>query len=138
MAHLVKNPPAMQEMQEKWVWFLGWDDPLEKAMATHSSIFAWRNPWTEEPGRLQFMGLQRVRHDWACTHGSSIFSFLRNLIQFSTVIALIYISNISSQMFLFLQILANICYLWSVFHDRHSDKCEVISHCGFDLHFPDD
>ena len=44
---------------------LGWEDPLEKGMATHTSILAWRIPWTEEPGRLQSMGLQRVRHDWA-------------------------------------------------------------------------
>ena len=46
MTQLVKNPPAMQET---WVWSLGWEDPLEKEMATHSSILAWRIPWTEEP-----------------------------------------------------------------------------------------
>ena len=45
-------------MQETWVRFLGWEDPLEKEMATHSSILAWRIPWTEEPGGLQSMGLQ--------------------------------------------------------------------------------
>ena len=45
-------------MQEKWVRFLGWEDPLEKEMATHPSIFAWEIPWTEEPGRLQSMGSQ--------------------------------------------------------------------------------
>ena len=50
-------------MQETWVRFLGWEDPLEKGMATHSSILAWRMPWTEEPGGLQSMGLQRVRQD---------------------------------------------------------------------------
>ena len=52
-------------MQETLVWSLGWEDPLKKAMATHSSILAWEMPWTEEPGRMHFMGLQRVRHDWA-------------------------------------------------------------------------
>ena len=57
---MVKNLPAMQEIQ---VLSLGWEDPLEKGMATHSSILAWRIPWTEESGELQFMGLQRVRHD---------------------------------------------------------------------------
>ena len=62
MAQMVKNPPAMQETQ---VWSLGWEDPLKKGMATHSSILARRTPWTEEPSRLQSMGLQRVRHDWA-------------------------------------------------------------------------
>ena len=50
-------------MQETWVLSLGWEDPLEKGMATHSSILAWRSPWTEEPGGLQSLGLQRVRHD---------------------------------------------------------------------------
>ena len=54
----------MQEMQETWVWSLGWEDSLEESMAIHSSIFAWRIPWTEEPGRLQSIGLQRVGHDW--------------------------------------------------------------------------
>ena len=48
----------MQEMQETQVRSLGWEDPLEKEMATHSSILAWEIPWTEEPGRLQSMGLQ--------------------------------------------------------------------------------
>ena len=57
---IVKNPPAMREI---WVQSLGWEDPLEEGMATHSSILAWRIPWTEEPGGLQSMGLQRVRHD---------------------------------------------------------------------------
>ena len=47
------------------VWFLGWEDALEKGMATHSSILAWRIPWTEEPGGLQSMGSQRVGHDWS-------------------------------------------------------------------------
>ena len=52
-------------MQETQVWFLGWADPLEEEMAIHSSTMAWKIPWTEEPGRLQSMGLQRVGHDWA-------------------------------------------------------------------------
>ena len=53
VAQKVKNLP---EMWETWVWTLGWEDTLEKEMATHSSVLAWRIPWTEEPGRLQFMG----------------------------------------------------------------------------------
>ena len=60
VAQGVKNPTAMQETQ---VRSLGWEDPLEKGMATHSSILTWRIPWTEEPGGLQSMGLQRVGHD---------------------------------------------------------------------------
>ena len=60
VAQMVKNLPAMQETQ---VQYLGREDPLEKRMATHSNILAWIIPWTEEPGRLQYMGLQRVGHD---------------------------------------------------------------------------
>ena len=60
VAQLVKNPSVMQETQ---VRYLGWEDLLEKGQATHSSILAWRIPWTEEPGGLQSMGWQRVRHD---------------------------------------------------------------------------
>ena len=60
VTQLVKNLPAMLET---WVRFLGWEDPLEKEMATHSSTLAWRIPWTEEPGRLQSIGSQRVGHD---------------------------------------------------------------------------
>ena len=59
---MVKNPPAVQET---WVWSLGQEVPLAKGMATHSSILAWRIPWTEEPGRIQFMWSQRVRYNWA-------------------------------------------------------------------------
>ena len=57
---MVKNPLAMQKTG---VPSLGWKDPLEEGMATHSSILAWRIPWTEEPGRLLSIGLERVRHD---------------------------------------------------------------------------
>ena len=56
---VVKNPPAMQETQEMQVQSLGWEDPLEKEMAPHSSILAWEIPWTEEPGGLQSMGSQK-------------------------------------------------------------------------------
>ena len=60
VAQTVKHPPAMLETL---VQSLGWEDPLVKGMATHSSILAWRIPWTEEPSGLQSMGLQRVGHD---------------------------------------------------------------------------
>ena len=59
---MVKRLPTKRET---WVRSLGWEDPLEKDMATHSSILAWKIPWTEEPGGLQSMGSQRVGHDWA-------------------------------------------------------------------------
>ena len=57
---MIKNTPAMQET---WVPSLGGEDPLEKEMATHSSILAWKILWTKEPGGLQSMGLQRIEHD---------------------------------------------------------------------------
>ena len=60
VAQSVKDLPAVQETQ---VQSLGWEEPLEKEMATHSSILAWKISWTEEPGGLQSMGLQRVGHD---------------------------------------------------------------------------
>ena len=56
---------SMQEIPETRVGSLGQDDPLEESMSTHSSILAWRILWSEEPGRLQYMGLQRVGHDWS-------------------------------------------------------------------------
>ena len=70
-AQLVKNLPAMQKT---WVWFLGQEDSLGKEMTTHSSILAWRIPWTEDPGRLQSMGSHRAGHDWAHTgtYGSDL------------------------------------------------------------------
>ena len=60
VAQMVKNPPAIQET---WVQSLGQEYPLEKEMATYSNVLAWRIPWTEEPGRLQSMESQRVRHN---------------------------------------------------------------------------
>ena len=65
----VKCLPALCETR---VWFLGQEDPLEKEMATHSNILAWKIPWTKEPGRLQFMGLQKIRHDWALPFTSDV------------------------------------------------------------------
>ena len=64
----------LSAMRETWVWSLGWEDPLEKEMAAHSSILAWKIPWTEEPGRLQSMGSQRVGHDWAMSLSLSLLS----------------------------------------------------------------
>ena len=73
VAQMLKNLPAMWETQ---VWSLGWEHPLEKGMATHSSILAWTIPWTEEPTRLQSMGLQRVKHDWATEHACVVLFIL--------------------------------------------------------------
>ena len=69
VAQTIKNLPAMQEM---WVQSLDREDPLKKGIATLSSILAWRIAWTEEPGRLQSMGSQRVRHNWATKTSTSM------------------------------------------------------------------
>ena len=63
VAQWVKNPLAVQEMQEPWVQSLDQEDPLEEGMATHFSVLAWRIPWTEEPDGLRSIGLHTVRHD---------------------------------------------------------------------------
>ena len=68
VAQIRKSPPVMLET---WVLSLGWEDPLEKCMATHSSILAWWIPWREEPGGLQSMGSQSVRHDWVTKHSTA-------------------------------------------------------------------
>ena len=65
MTQQVENPPAMWET---WVRYLGWNNPLEEGMETHSSTRSWKIPWTEETGRLQPRGSQRVRHNWATKH----------------------------------------------------------------------
>ena len=78
-ALVVKNPPANAgDVREMWFQSLGWEDPLEEGMTTHSSILAWRISWAEEPCGLQSIGLRRVGHDLsdlACTHyGAGIWS----------------------------------------------------------------
>ena len=75
---MVKNLPAMQET---WVRSLGWEDPLKKEMATHSGILAWEIPWTEEPGRLQSMRLQRVGHDQKIFHSVKYLIICSSLFQ---------------------------------------------------------
>ena len=69
VAQLVKNPPTMLEIP---VRFLGQEDPIGKGMATHSSLLAWRIPWTEKPGGLQSTGSQRVGHDWVSKHSTRL------------------------------------------------------------------
>ena len=68
VAQWVKKLPAMQEMTEIWVQLLSWEDPLENGMATNSSIFAWKIPWTEEPGRLQSIGCKEADMTEATEH----------------------------------------------------------------------
>ena len=72
VAQMGKNPPAMWET---WVRSLGWEEPLEEGMATHSSILAWRILWAEEPGGPQSMGSQRVGQDWVTKHTRSLLTY---------------------------------------------------------------
>ena len=83
---MVKHLPAVQETR---VWSLGWEDPLEKEMATHSSTLVWKIPWAEELGRLQSMGSQRVRHDWVTSVYICIMKY------YSVLINLVIYINIS-------------------------------------------
>ena len=82
MSQTVKRLPTMRETR---VWSLGGEDPLEKEMETHSSILAWKIPWTEEPSRLQAMGSQRVRHDWVTSY--SLTEILKFNIQKTKIVA---------------------------------------------------
>ena len=75
VAQMVKNTPAMQET---WVRSLSWEDPLEEGMTTHSSILAWKIPWTEDPGGLQSMGSQRVGHN--CSNSAHRPKLLKNFL----------------------------------------------------------
>ena len=69
--HGSDNKESTCGLRETWVQSLGWEDPLEEGMATHSSILAWGSPWTEEPGGLQSKGSQRVSHDWETKHSTA-------------------------------------------------------------------
>ena len=84
VAQAVKNLPAMQDT---WVQSWGWEDPLEKGMASHFNILAWRIPWTEELGGVWFMGLQKVRRNWV-TSTICIFTLIKCAILFSTFMGL--------------------------------------------------
>ena len=85
----VENPPATWET---WVRSLGWKDPLEKGTATRFSILAWRSPWTEEPGGLQSMGSQRVRHDWMTF--PSLFHWFMELITLKHILSPVTFSSL--------------------------------------------
>ena len=89
---MVKNLPAMQET---WVQSLGQEDPLKKEMATHSSILAWRNPWTEETGGLQSMGSQGVGRDWVTnTHTVLILPYLPSTLTLPLLHFIVYVNTI--------------------------------------------
>ena len=89
MAQTVKRPPTMWETQ---VRLLGQEDPLEKEMATHSSILAWKIPWMEEPGGLQSTGSQRVGHNWATQQSTRLFlsRFLLREVPLAIVVKLVW------------------------------------------------
>ena len=143
---------ASAPIWETWVWPLHWEDPLEKRIATHSSILAWGIPWTEEPGGLQSMGSQRVEHDWAThTHTPMIIAAAAKSLQSCpTLCDPIDSSPPGSPVPGILQAITlewvaiafSNAWKWKVkgtvcrfFDDGQSDWCEVMPHCGFSLHF---
>ena len=111
---VVKNLSAMQEMQEMWFRSLGWEDPLEEEMASHSSVLAWRISQTEEPGWLQSMGLQRVGYDRAHTHTQY------------TIYLILLVGERGTFSVSVLSVLAQNSLRWSVFFSRR---------CSFPLFF---
>ena len=76
---------SWEDTQKTWIWSLGWEYPLEEEMATHSSILAWKIPWTEEPGSLQSIGSQRAGHDWVTEHAHTYILHIFKLIRKKTV-----------------------------------------------------
>ena len=84
---VVQMVKHLSAMLETWVWSLGWENPLEKEMATHSSTLAWKIPWTEELGRLQSMGLRWVRHDWATLLFTHLLLKIRSVVSEQIVIS---------------------------------------------------
>ena len=108
VAYMVKNLPAVQVT---WVPSLGGEDPLETGMAAHSSILAWRIPWTEEPGGLQSMGLQRVRHNWTNTFTFRQKSKCRGALRLQSLCcSTVYQSSSEMKFSLNLQFFLSICF----------------------------
>ena len=101
-------------MQETWVRFLNQEDLLEKGMAAHSVILARRIPWTEEPGRLQTMGLQRVGHNWATDTFTSFHNRVYFIAYFKdlNIIAILYFTLDTLQIFLFPQVFAVLTFYY--------------------------
>ena len=121
MAQWVKNSPAMQETQETWVRFLGQEDSVEEKIVTHSSILAWEIPWTEDPGRLQSMGPQRIGHDWANNTFTLTLSTLTEM-------------NLGE--IFFIVILIGIAELHEIANLRLSSKLENLGHMSSHVFFP--
>ena len=123
---MVKRLPMMPIMWETRVQFLGREDLLEKEMATHSSIFAWKPPWMVEPGRLQSMGSQRVGHDWATSlHFWSLFSsflFLESWL-FYYLLSWGILINYRSFLFLFFKFILSFVLLWVTSKSLSSSLC---------------
>ena len=128
VVQMIKNLLAMQDIQETWVRFLGHEDPVEKGMAIHSSILAWKSPWMEKPDGLQSMGSQKVRHNWAINfHFSRSFLIWRgSVILFYIAVVPIYIPTNNIQGFILLYIFANNLSFLVFFGNGHSNQCEVV------------
>ena len=112
VAQMVKNLSAMQET---WVLSLCWENPLEKAMVTHSSIFSWRIPWTEEPGELQSMGSQIVGHNWV----TNTFTF--------PILSLVHDKGMYISVLSFNMSISQIYQNWLAKNNRYDEALGIIS-----------
>ena len=140
MAQWVKNSPAMQETPETLVLTLCLKDPLEKEMATHSSILAWEIPWTEEPGELQSMGSQRVGHDWVTKHMVRIYLLLfKTATLFSKCVYHFVFPPTINQNYCSVSLSHLVLsVVWILATLIVVQCCFFKNNCCFKLHFPDD
>ena len=124
VAQTVKRLPTMWET---WVQSLGWEDLLEKDIAPHSSILAWKIPWMEEPGWLQSVGSQRVRHDWATSLSFLSLSFVYGL-EKEWLPGIPYLLPLRLHEFMFYWIIRKACLYWNLI--KHSKPSHDTDHQG--------
>ena len=120
--HSSKESTWQCRRHKTWVQFLGWEDPLEKEMATHSSILAWKIPWTKEPGGLQSMGSRRVQHNWACTH--TIYLYLLEITLSAWALAFFHCSNITAGLFLYFHLF---CLFSGILRERNNLQIYLVN-----------
>ena len=112
-------------MQEMWVWSLGQEDPLEEGMVTHSSVLAWRIPWTVEPGRLQSIGWQKVGQDWSDKPGTHVYFYSLLLLLMFVLFCFVFPNSLD----IFVKTSLWTCILYPQVSTRSSFLSSLISEC---------